>query len=104
MDINTALLEIDGLVSSENYENENLKLQLIRKLNVDGTISQKEFDLIEKIIELFINSLRKSEIRILCEQTETGQNVKKLDNHELEIFSAIIELESELLSLYIESL
>ncbi len=104
VDINTALLEIDGLVSVENYKNENLKLCLTRKLNIDGTILHSEFELIEKIIRLFINSLTESEIRMLWEQTETGQNAKKLDNHELEIISAINDLETELLNLYIGNL
>lgn len=104
MDIQTALLEIDGLVSSENYKNENLKLYLIRKFKVEGTISHKEFELIEKIIILFINSLTEMDIRLLWEQTESGQTSIKSDDHEFEIISQKSDLESELLDLYFESL
>ncbi len=94
MDINTVLLGIDDLISSENNKNENLKYYQTIKLNKDGAILHSEFELIEKIIKLFANSLRESEIRILWEQTESGQNAKKSDNHELEIISAINDLES----------
>ena len=36
MDINAALLEIENLVSSENQENEDLKIYLTKKIKKDG--------------------------------------------------------------------
>ena len=104
MDIQSALLEIDGLVSSENYKNENFQLFLVRKFKEDGKILYQEFEMVEKIIKLFIDSLTEVDIRLLWEQTKSGQNSLESGGHEVEIISLRNDLEAELLDLYFENL
>lgn len=104
MTINNAIQEIDDLINSEVYNNENFKTYLKRKFSKSGAISQKEFEMIEKTVILFLRSLSKSEIHLLWKQIVTREKLQYSDKSKLEINSAINDLETELLDLYIDGL
>ena len=104
MEIETALREIDDLLNSEVYKDQNLKLYLKRKFSENGSIYQEEFELIEKMVKLFVKSLSINENRSLWKQIKTGEIIQDSERYEVEINSAINELENELLDMYIKGL
>ena len=104
MEISIALNEIDDLLNSEVYKDQNLKLYLKKKNSENGSIYQEEFELIEKMVKLFLKSLSIKEIRSLWNQLESREIMQDSERYEVEINSATNELESELLDMYIKGL
>jgi len=104
MEISIALNEIDDLLNSEVYKDQNLKLYLKKKNSENGSIYQEEFELIEKMVKLFLKSLSIKEIRSLWNQLESREIMQDSERYEVEINFATNELESELLDMYIKGL
>ena len=104
MEIYTAIQEIGDLVASEVYKGQNFQSYLKRKFSEKGSISQTEFDLIERLVKLFLQSLTDNEIYDLWKKTETGSESIYFNKFEPEINSTKSELGNELIDLYITGL
>ena len=101
MEIYTAIQEIGNLVASEVYKGQNFQSYLKSKFSEKGSISQTEFDLIERLVKLFLQSLTDTEIYDLWKKTESGSESIDFNKFAPEINSTKSELGNELIDLYI---
>ncbi len=104
MEIYTAIQEIGDLAASEDFRGQNFQSYLKSRFSEKGSISQAEFNLIERFVKLFVQSLTDAEIYTLWRKTETGSESVDFNKFEPEINSTKSELESELIDLYIAGL
>lgn len=101
MNTSTALQEIDDLINSEKYKNLNLKSYLKKEFSEKGSITQNEFELIEKSVKLFLQSIKDSEIIGLWKNNNDERKLIDFNKYEPEINCTKNELETELIDLYI---